>query len=99
MKISKDILDTLSRSGAYQPGDWVVLGNSGSGWASNKTGSIVQIADIGPHLKGTLYWHEYDFYVTEESYGPGQLSRPSRGGGDSRNILRFATVEEIERVR
>lgn len=85
----------------YKPGDWVVLGVNGSGWGVVAKGLVVKIADIGPHLKGKLFggFDNYDFFIERHaSYSKNtnleQLMR-SDGGGDSRNIKRFATSQEI----
>jgi hypothetical protein len=91
--------------GAYFPEDWVVLGKSGAGWASYYEGKVVQIADIGPHLVGRLYSRAYDFYVfPNPTIEPNsQIARnpdeTRMSGGNSANILRHATVSEIQSVK
>ena len=100
MRIKAD-LNLAKLAGVYEPGDWVVLGMSGRGWSPALTGSVVQIADIGPHLHGTLYNPIYDFYAVRNSTIPrgAQIIRgDSTGGGCSARILRHASAAEIARI-
>jgi hypothetical protein len=66
----------------YKPGDWIILGEPGSGWSEVLQGVRVKIADIGPHLKGRLCCRDYDFYVHPNASVPPtvQICRPDGGG-------------------
>ncbi len=96
MKIKEGIFPS------YKPGDWVILGAGGRGWSPRLTDLPVQIADIGDHLKGTLYDDGYDFYVLPNKIidSNEQIARSgTMGGGLSKNILRHATQKEIDTVK
>lgn len=99
--LAKDVIPLPT----YKAGDWVVLGDSGRGWGREAVGLVVKIADIGPHLKGKLLacFYNYDFFIeSHASYSKNtnlhQLMSGKGGGGNSENIARLATAEEIAEI-
>lgn len=79
----------------YKPGDWVVLGNGGSGWSCGAKGLVVQIKDIGPHLTSKMYCSSYDFYIYPHDHPSTSQIVRADGGGNSKSIERHATFSEI----